>query len=127
MITRQPANLSLSIGTTAAFRVTATTSQPPISYQWRRGSTLLVSATNASLTLTNIQMAHVGAYTVTLRDEGGTIESNAATLASAQKPAMTWSRCGQTSMEMAGRTCSCQPHQVVAPHSATMVGALSIK
>ena len=79
-ITRQPTNLSLSIGATATFRVTATTTNGPISYQWRHQDTPLVNATNASLALTNIQMTNAGSYTVAVTDTGGTTNSAAASL-----------------------------------------------
>jgi len=54
VITRQPTNLSLSIGASATFRVTATATNGPVIYQWYREDLLLLNATNASLTLTNI-------------------------------------------------------------------------
>ncbi len=79
-ITRQPTSLSLSIGATATFRVTATTTNGPITYQWRHQDTLLVNATNPSLILTNIQMTNAGPYTVAVTDAGGTTNSSPAIL-----------------------------------------------
>ena len=79
-ITRQPTNLSLSIGATATFTVTATTTNGPITYQWCLQDAPLVNATNRSLILTNIQMTHAGPYTVAVTDAGGTTNSAAAIL-----------------------------------------------
>lgn len=79
-ITRQPTDLSLSIGATATFRVAATTTNGPITYQWRHQDTPLPNATNASLTLTNIQRADAGPYSVAVADAVGTTNSAAAIL-----------------------------------------------
>ncbi len=79
-ITRQPAHLSLSIGATATFRVIATTTYLPLSYQWRFDDKALVNATNASLTLTNIQMTDAGLYAVAVSDGTGTTNSSPAIL-----------------------------------------------
>ena len=79
IITRQPTNLSLSIGAVATFRVTATTTNGPITYQWQHQDTTLPNATNTSLTLTNIQMADAGPYSVAVTDSGGTTNSAPAT------------------------------------------------
>jgi hypothetical protein len=80
VITRQPTNLSLSIGATAIFRVAATTTNGPITCQWRHQDTPLLNATNASLTLTNIQLTDAGPYLVAVSDAGGTTNSAPALL-----------------------------------------------
>jgi hypothetical protein len=79
-ITRQPANLSLSIGATATFRVTAASTNGPITYQWRHVDTPLLNATTAVLTLTNIQLIDAGAYLVAVTDASGTTNSAPAVL-----------------------------------------------
>jgi enediyne biosynthesis protein E4 len=79
-ITRQPTNLSLSIGATATFRVAATTTNPPLTYQWSQQGTVLANATNWNLTLINIQPTNAAAYTVAVTDGDGTTNSNPATL-----------------------------------------------
>lgn len=79
-ITRQPTNLSLSIGATATFRVTATTTNPPLTFQWSQQGTVLANATNSNLTLINIQLTNAAAYSVAVSDGGGTTNSNPATL-----------------------------------------------
>ena len=80
VITRQPTNLSLSIGATATFRVTATTTNPPLTYQWWHQDTELFNATNANLTLTNLQLTDAGPYLVAVTDAGGTTNSAPAML-----------------------------------------------
>ncbi len=80
LITRQPTNLSLSIGATAIFRVAATSTNGPISYQWRHQDAPLLNATNATLTLTNIQIVDAGLYIVTLTNAGGATTSAPALL-----------------------------------------------
>jgi hypothetical protein len=47
-ITRQPTNQSVSLGATVDLRVVATTTTPPISYQWQH------AATNTPITFTNL-------------------------------------------------------------------------
>lgn len=51
-ITQQPLNVSVSPGATAVFSVTATTTSPPLSYQWRFGATILPGANLATLSTT---------------------------------------------------------------------------
>jgi hypothetical protein len=80
-----PTNQSVSLGATAVFRVTATTANPidperPITYEWRHADVPLVWATNASLTLTNVQTSDAGPYTVAVTDATGTTNSNPAIL-----------------------------------------------
>ncbi|MBU6401016.1 MAG: immunoglobulin domain-containing protein [Verrucomicrobia bacterium] len=79
-LTRQPTNLSLSIGATATFRAYATTSNGPMTYQWRHQDTPLLNATNAMLTLSNIQLADAGVYLVAVSDASGTTNSAPALL-----------------------------------------------
>jgi len=80
IITRQPTNQSVSLGATASFRVTATTTNPPILFQWRFATTNLSAATNFSLTLTNIQSTNAGDYDAVLTDGSGSVTSQVAQL-----------------------------------------------
>jgi pectate lyase len=52
----------------------------PLTYQWKFGSTAISGATGASLTLTNVQSANAGSYTVTVTNSVGSVTSTAATL-----------------------------------------------
>jgi hypothetical protein len=79
-LTRQPTNVSVSLGATALFRVTATSTNPPVTYRWRHEDDEIGWATNASLTLTNVQLADAGSYTVAVTDADGTTNSDAAVL-----------------------------------------------
>ena len=80
IITLQPANQSVSLGATASFRVTATTTNPPLSFQWRFNTIDLEGKTNFSLSLTNIQTTNAGAYQVAVADMSGSITSQVAVL-----------------------------------------------
>ena len=55
-ITRQPTNQSASLGANVRFLVSATTTSPPLRYQWQFAATDLAAQTNASL---EIGRAHV--------------------------------------------------------------------
>lgn len=78
VITGQPAITNAMIGGTATFKVTVT-GTTPIKYQWRFNDTALPAATNALLTLTNLQLSQAGNYSVTVTNAyGSAISSNAA-------------------------------------------------
>jgi enediyne biosynthesis protein E4 len=76
-ITRQPSprTNSVSLGVTLQNRITATTTFPPLRYQWLLNSAPIVGATNTSITLTKVQMAAAGSYTVRVSDEENSVES----------------------------------------------------
>ena len=65
--------------TNATFAVIASSSSP-IHYQWRFNGTNLPGATNATLTVTNVQLVNGGVYTAAITDDAGTIFSAPATL-----------------------------------------------
>src|SRR4051812_32630452 len=83
VITKQPGGTNLvSIGATVTNRVTATTTSPPLSYQWRVNGTEIAGATTNVLLLTHISVTNSGIYTVLVGDAGGSaVESNPAYLA----------------------------------------------
>jgi hypothetical protein len=59
-ITAQPTNfLTLSLGASVSNRVKAS-GTTPLFFQWQLNATNLPSQTNASIVLTNLQLAHVG-------------------------------------------------------------------
>ncbi len=81
VITSQPTNQSVYAGDTATFTVAATGAQP-LSYQWYfNTSTPLTNATNATLTLTNVQVNQAGTYSVLASNVFGSILSSNAMLA----------------------------------------------
>ncbi len=75
VITRHPTNLFVSLGANPTFRVTATTTAPPLSYQWRLNDVALTGRTNNSLIVTNTQLAHAGDYAVVVTDTSGSLTS----------------------------------------------------
>ncbi|PYK98467.1 MAG: hypothetical protein DME19_12435, partial [Verrucomicrobia bacterium] len=79
-ITRQPTNQSVSLGASASFQVSATTTNPPILYQWLFATTNLPLATSFRLVLTNIQVANAGDYDVMVSDSSGSVTSHVAHL-----------------------------------------------
>src|SRR5450432_311229 len=80
IIIQQPANKSVSLGAGATFQVIATSTNPPILYQWRFSTTNVPMATNSSLTLTNIQTTNAGDFDVVLTNGSGSITSHVAHL-----------------------------------------------
>ncbi|HEY5233420.1 MAG TPA: immunoglobulin domain-containing protein [Verrucomicrobiae bacterium] len=78
-ITAQPTNVTVNVGGTASFSVTAGGTQP-MSYQWSFGTTNLDGAANATLTLTNVQLNQTGNYSVLVTNIAGSTNSVAAML-----------------------------------------------
>ncbi len=66
-------------GTNASFSVTAG-GDGPFTYQWRFGGTNIGNATNATVTLTNVQTNQAGLYSVVITSPYGTVTSSNATL-----------------------------------------------
>jgi autotransporter-associated beta strand protein/YVTN family beta-propeller protein len=79
LITAQPVNMNLCVGSTATFSVAATGSGP-LSYQWRLNGVNITGATNASLVLSSVSAARQGVYTVLVRDGSGAVISSGAVL-----------------------------------------------
>lgn len=78
-ITTQPQSQTNIVGATAAFNVGATGTEP-LAYQWRFFGTNLAGANTSSLSLTNIQAADAGNYTVVITNAVGSVTSSVATL-----------------------------------------------
>jgi len=78
-IVSQPASLAVDPGATATFAVAANGTLP-LSYQWRRNGAVIAGATGTTLTLTNVQAADAGSYTVTVTNGLGSVTSDPATL-----------------------------------------------
>ncbi len=75
-ITTPPTNQTASVGGTATFSVVAG-GIGPLGYQWRFGSTAIAAATNATLTLSNVQSANAGTYSVVVSNAGGSVSAQA--------------------------------------------------
>jgi hypothetical protein len=79
-ISTQPVSVTTTAGNNVIFSVTATAGTSTISYQWFLNGTAVSGATGATLSLTSVQAANAGSYTVVLSTAAGTVTSSAATL-----------------------------------------------
>jgi alpha-tubulin suppressor-like RCC1 family protein len=79
LITNHPASQTVIAGFDATLDVTATGTFP-LSYQWLFNGTNIVGATNATLTLTNLQIADSGDYSVHITNAFGVTTSSNAVL-----------------------------------------------
>ena len=76
VVVTPPSNSVAGAGTNVTFAGTiAAGSANPVSLQWRFNGALLSGQTNASLTLTNVQPAHEGIYTLDVRNLQGNVAS----------------------------------------------------
>jgi hypothetical protein len=78
-IAMQPSNQDVFEGGNALFMVQAV-GTPPLLYQWQKGDTDIVNATNATLTLTNVTTSQAGAYRVIVSNSAGFTNSTDAIL-----------------------------------------------
>lgn len=79
IITKVPSPVSRYADGNATFTVTALGSTP-ISYQWNLGGTPIAGATKSTFTVTQIQNADIGNYSVTVSNPNGSTNSPAAAL-----------------------------------------------
>src|SRR5206468_1310107 len=86
-IITQPANRTVVVGSNATFSVTAG-GTPPLAYQWNFNGTNIAGATNASLTLANVQMANAGNYSVSVSNSVDEVVSSNALLTVVFAPAI---------------------------------------
>ena len=86
VIVMQPPNQTTTVGQTVVFNV-GVVGNTPYSYQWSFDGTVIDSATNSSLTLTDVQLAQSGSYSVTVANfVGSTASSNAELTVSRPSP-----------------------------------------
>ena len=88
IIAVQPQSRSVVQGSNAMFTITAL-GYPPLTYQWRFNGTEISSATNASLTIGNVQIANEGIYSVVVANDFGSATSEGARLIVFRPPAIT--------------------------------------
>jgi len=74
-----PVSQEAILGSNATFTVTAT-GDAPLSYQWRFNGVNIAGATGANFTVTNVQAASVGLYSVVVSNPFGTATSTNATI-----------------------------------------------
>src|SRR6266852_2772107 len=70
-ILSQPQSVTVAVGDTVTFTVTAT-GAPPLTYQWWFINSPITAATNASITLPDVQPSQVGEYSVVVANPYGT-------------------------------------------------------
>lgn len=78
-ITTQPGSLSVASGSDAVFAVVARGTEA-LSYQWYRNGAAIAGANSPVLRLTAVTNANTGSYTVTVGNDAGDADSNAAVL-----------------------------------------------
>lgn len=87
-IVTQPVGTNVIIGQSAIFSVT-TAGTGPLRYQWRFNGANITDATNAILTLNNLQLTQSGNYTVRVTNLIGSVISDAATLTVTLPPSVS--------------------------------------
>ena len=78
--TTQPAPQTAIAGTTVTLSAVAGGSPTP-SFQWQKGGVAIAGATSATLTLTNVQVADAGTYTLVATNSAGEARSTPVTVA----------------------------------------------
>ena len=78
-IATQPAALTVNVGESAAFGVTAT-GDAPLAYQWKKDGSDLAGATASTFTIAEVQEIDAGAYAVVVSNGAGSVTSDPAVL-----------------------------------------------
>lgn len=78
-ILQSPTNLTVVVGESATFSVTAT-ANAPLTYQWRKGTANILGATGADFMLPVSKTTDAGSYSVVVTDRAGSVTSAAAVL-----------------------------------------------
>lgn len=79
VITQQPVDVTVPVGSNATFSVTAT-GTAPLSYQWFFNGTAIPGATSTNLLLTSVQYAQEGGYSVSVLNTVSNVTSTTAAL-----------------------------------------------
>ena len=79
-ITSQPTNVVANAGASVTFSASVVGFPTPTNYQWLSNSTPLPGATNSSCTITNVQKANEGNYSVLVSNSVGSVTSTNASL-----------------------------------------------
>jgi hypothetical protein len=94
--TLQPQSAQARLGENATLTAAATSVTSPVRYQWQFNGADLPRATNATLTVSNVQPAAAGEYQVVASDEIGPVFSQTATLEVIYLPLIVQSPLSQT-------------------------------
>ncbi len=101
IITAQPQSTNVFTGSTVTFQVSAF-GTAPLRYLWRFNNSPIPDATNAALTLTNVQLQHAGGYSVLITNNIGPTLSDVATLTVTVPPVATVAAFDSSSSESGG-------------------------
>ncbi len=85
VIFAQPSSRAAALGETVVLSVGASGSSP-LSYQWHKGSTEIIAATNSTLMLMDVQLANAGSYSVLVSNSFGVAAGRTATLTISESP-----------------------------------------
>jgi hypothetical protein len=86
-IVTQPQSLTVSNGAAASFSVTAS-GTTPLSYQWLKGTSTLLAATNSNYSIAAVTTNDAASYSVVITNSAGSITSSVATLTVLLPPAI---------------------------------------
>ena len=87
----QPFSRAAQLGSNATFTVLAT-GIPVLGFQWLFNGQNIPGASNASLSIANMQATNVGVYNVVVSNAFGSVVSDPASLSLATPPAFLWAR-----------------------------------
>jgi hypothetical protein len=89
-IAAQPTNQTIFVGNSATFSVAVQGGAGPYSYQWQLNGVNLTNATQSSLTVSNVQSASAGDYSVIVSNPATfTVSSNAVLTVALGRPVIT--------------------------------------
>jgi hypothetical protein len=116
-----PANVAGCVGANAMFSVTASGTEP-LSFQWYYNTnTALIDQTNSLLTLSNLQLADAGSYSVVVTNTEGAV-TNSATLTVTAPPTASvnsTSICASQTATLIATTDAANPTYLWSPGGAT--------
>jgi len=117
-ILTQPLSQTVTAGSNVTFNVAAAGSSP-FSYQWRSNTVSIANATNASLTLTNVQTSFAASYSVVITNAYGATTSSPAVLTVLLGQSITFGT-------LPNRTAVDAPFAVTASASSSLPVTLSV-